>query len=163
MSTQRVTTNSRSAALVETPRDSPEIHWTPSGILERHFWKQRDVQMFNTEMLGFIVITPAIPVHIQVFIYLQVSGESDGHQQHQHGEGRTVRHSHLKVTGRRVKTNHWRWANEDVFMVLMGLILLQQPECDRMGERDGDSLFRNEHLDGEKSDEDHSYAAYWLV
>lgn len=29
-----------------------------------------------------------------------------------------------------------------------------------MGERDGDSLFRNEHLDGEKSDEDHSYAAY---
>lgn len=114
-------------------------------------------------MLGVIVIAPPIPIHIQVFIYLQVSGESDGHQQHQHGEGRTVRHSHLKVTGRRGKTNHRRWANEDARIVLMGLILLHQPEYDCMCECDGDSLFRDEHLDGEKSDEDYSYAAYWLV
>lgn len=151
MSTQSETTNSRSAARVETPRDSPDIHWTLNGILERHFWKQTcstDMLMVNvihyllqftvpqsyslqpvssreteTKNLQYAVdhlliwnspLLPSIIRHCsvlletyhQVFIYLQVSSESDGEKQHQYREGRTVRHSHLKITGRGVKTNH---------------------------------------------------------
>lgn len=160
MSRQSVTTNTRSAARVETPRDSPDIHWTPSGIFERHFWKQRDVQKFNTEMLCVIVITLPIPIHNQVFIYRQVSSESDGHKQHQHREGRTVWHSHLKVPGRKgenksLMMSEWR--------CLHGADGLNFTSVTWMCECDCDSLFRDEHLDGEKSDEDHSYAAYWLV
>lgn len=37
MSTQRMTTKSLSAALVEMPRDISVIQSTPDGILERHF------------------------------------------------------------------------------------------------------------------------------
>lgn len=40
MSTHRLTTNSRSAALVERRRDSPDIHWTLSGSLVCHFFKE---------------------------------------------------------------------------------------------------------------------------
>lgn len=47
ISTQRVTTKSRSATLVETPRDSPDIQWTLGGILERHFCKQQYAQNFK--------------------------------------------------------------------------------------------------------------------
>lgn len=43
-STQITTTNSLSAALVETPRDNPDIHWTLTGILGLHFcggWRKK--------------------------------------------------------------------------------------------------------------------------
>lgn len=37
MSTHSKTTKTRSATRVATPRDSPDIHWIPEGILVRHF------------------------------------------------------------------------------------------------------------------------------
>lgn len=47
MSRKSETTNSRSTALVETPRESPDIHWMPEGILERHLWKKNAEGHFN--------------------------------------------------------------------------------------------------------------------
>lgn len=95
-STQSETTNTRSAALVETPRDSPDIHWTLSGILERHFWQQIHIQRGTSSQYRSTPLSVIRNIH-QVCIYLQVSSESDGQKQHQYREGYTVRHGHLKI------------------------------------------------------------------
>lgn len=77
-----------------------------------------------------------------VFVYLQVSGESDGQKQHEHREGRTVGHRHLKVPGRR---SWWVWTGTTLKCCCIY-------ECDWKCH----SLFRDKHLDGEKSNEDQS-------
>lgn len=67
MSTQIMITNNRSTALVATPRDSPDIHWTPTGILERHFCETIKKNAVLIKLFAAILV--ALTVHKQVSAY----------------------------------------------------------------------------------------------
>lgn len=51
MRTQRMTTKSRSTALVEMPRDTCESHWAFRGILERSFLNEQKHAQFITGLV----------------------------------------------------------------------------------------------------------------